>query len=314
MHQSRSTEIKVGLVTLVAVALLVLGILLGQGFSFTPSLHQIHIRLAHSGGLKNGSPVMVNGVERGKVSRISADQGSVLAIVDIDHLEGLHSDAFARVSMLEITGGKKVEIFPGDSSGAFDPSREMRGETASDIGDLVMLVGDMSTDLMRLMRRIDTITGAVTAVMKDSTFVNNVASIASNGAMLMSDARIWLQENRSELSATVRQAKAALDALRRLVADNEPAITSSIAKLDARLTEMEATLAKADTAIVNVDSLVKNINGVITDIRTNDGFAHAALYDTNFRRRIDTTVSRLNGFIRFARERGLNVNVGIGHQ
>jgi len=314
MDQSRSLEIKVGLVTLVAAVLLVGGIMIGGGFSITPHGPEVKIRLQRSGGLTPGSPVMVNGVERGKVTAVTTDNGGVLALIEIDRVDDLHPDAYARISMLEITGGKKVDIFPGDSSGTFDLSTEMRGETASDIGDLVTKVGDVSGDLVRLLRRIDTITGAITEVMRDSTFVNNLSSMASDGAMLMSDARIWLQQNRDALSGAVRDAREALADLRRVIRDNEPALKSSIAKLDARLSEMEGTLAKADTAIVNVDSLITNVNSVVTDIRTNDGLLHAALYDTNFRRRIDTALLRLNGFIRTARENGVNVNIGVGHK
>ena len=314
MEQSRSIEIKVGLITLIATILLVGGILLGEKFSITPGGPQIRVRLEHSGGLQSGSPVLVNGVERGKVKDVTTDNGSVLAVVEIDDIRDLHEDAYARVTMLEITGGKKVEIFPGLGSGRFDPSKEMRGETASDISDLVTQVGDVSVDLVRLLRRIDTITAAITEVLKDSTFVNNLSSIASDGAILMSDARIWFQANKAELSTTVKDARSAIADLRRVVNENEPALNSALKKLDARLTEMEGTLSKADVALADIDSLIVNANGIVTDIRTNDGFAHAALYDTNFRRRIDTAIMRLNGFVRFARENGVNVNIGVGHK
>lgn len=314
MEQSRSIEIKVGLITLIATILLVGGILLGEKFSITPGGPQIRVRLEHSGGLQSGSPVLVNGVERGKVRDVTTDNGSVLAVVELDDIRDLHEDAYARVTMLEITGGKKVEIFPGLGSGTFDPSKEMRGETASDISDLVTQVGDVSVDLIRLLRRIDTITAAITEVLKDSTFVNNLSSIASDGAILMSDARIWFQANKAELSTTVKDARSAIADLRRVVNENEPALNSALKKLDARLTEMEGTLSKADVALADIDSLIVNANGIVTDIRTNDGFAHAALYDTNFRRRIDTAIMRLNGFVRFARENGVNVNIGVGHK
>ena len=314
MEQTRSTEIKVGVIKLIATVLLVGGIILGEELSITPRGPEISVRLQHSGGLQSGSPVLINGVERGKVTGVIPDNGSVLATVEVDRVDDLHDDAYARVTMLEITGGKKVEIFPGRGSGPFDPSQEMRGETASDISDLVTQVGDVSFDLVRLLRRIDTITAAITEVLKDSTFVQNLSSIASDGAILMSDARIWFQANRSDLSTTVRDARAAIADLRRVVNENEPALTSSLKKLDARLTEMEGTLNKADIALEDIDTLVVNANGIVNDIRTNDGFAHAALYDTNFRRRIDTAIMRLNGFVRYAREKGVNVNIGVGHK
>lgn len=315
MDTSRSTEIRVGLVTVVAFALLIGGILLGEGMQFGSTGTQLKIRLTHSGGLVAGSPVMINGVNRGKVLSVQPDNASVLALVDVDDASDLRTDASARVVMLEITGGKKVEIFPGMSSEPFNPAtQELQGTTASDISDLVTQVGDVSGDLVRLLRRLDTITAVIANVMQDTVFMQNVSTIASNGAVLMSDARLWLERNRNDLSTTVADARATMSDVRRLVSTNEPAVTRSVNNLDARLIELERTLSSADAAIVHVDSLVVRLDGVVTDLKTNKGFVNAAMYDTNFRRRIDTAVMRLSGFVRSAREVGVNVNVGIGHR
>jgi phospholipid/cholesterol/gamma-HCH transport system substrate-binding protein len=315
MDTSRSTEIRVGLVTVVAFALLIGGILLGEGMQFGSTGTQLKIRLTHSGGLVAGSPVMINGVNRGKVLSVQPDNASVLALVDVDDASDLRTDASARVVMLEITGGKKVEIFPGMSSEPFIPAtQELQGTTASDISDLVTQVGDVSGDLVRLLRRLDTITAVIANVMQDTVFMQNVSTIASNGAVLMSDARLWLERNRNDLSATVADARATMSDVRRLVSTNEPAVTRSVNNLDARLIELERTLSSADAAIVHVDSLVVRLDGVVTDLKTSKGFVNAAMYDTNFRRRIDTAVMRLSGFVRSAREVGVNVNVGIGHR
>lgn len=315
MDTSRSTEIRVGLVTVVAFALLIGGILLGEGMQLGPTGTQLRIRLTHSGGLQAGSPVMINGVNRGKVLSVKPDNASVLALVDVDDASELRSDASARIVMLEITGGKKVEIFPGMAKEQFNPdSQELQGTTASDISDLVTQVGDVSGDLVRLLRRLDTITAVIANVMQDTVFMQNINTIASNGAVLMSDARLWLERNRNDLSATVADARATMSDVRKLVSTNEPAVTRSVNNLDARLIELERTLSSADAAIVHVDSLVVRLDDVVTDLKTNKGFVNAALYDTNFRHRIDTAVMRLSGFVRSAREVGVNVNVGIGHR
>lgn len=315
MQRLHSTETRVGLITLIALLLLVGGLIVGQGLSLGPTGTQIRIRLQHSGGLTGGSPVQINGVTRGKVLQVTPDNGTVLAVVDVDDASDLKSDAIARVVMQEITGGKKVEILPGTASTPFNPAtQEMMGTTAADISDLVTQIGDVSGDLVRVLRRLDTITAVIAHVMQDSVFMDNMAAIASNGATLMTDARVWLERNRSDLSATVADARSTMKDVRRIVSTNEPAINSSITKLDARLGELERTLSTADQALVHVDSLVLRLDGVLTDMKTNKGFVQAAIYDTNFRRRIDTAVMRLSGFIRSAREVGVNVNVGIGHR
>jgi phospholipid/cholesterol/gamma-HCH transport system substrate-binding protein len=314
MEDSRRTEIIVGLVSLVGLALLIVGILLGKSVSISSSLKTVKVRLATSGGIEASSPVVVNGVKRGQVVSVLTNNGSVLVGVQLDDVSDLHSDAHALVSILEITGGKKLEIFPGTATGSFDLNREMPGRTAADIGGLVTLVGDVSGDLVVLLRRLDTISAAVTTVMADGTVANNLKSMSADGAILVRDARLWMEENRGDLAASVKDLKGALADLRRAVSNNEPKLTAVLDKLDARLNELQGTLAKGDRTFVKVDSLINSFQGVLADVKTNRSFANAILYDTTFRNQMDTLSFKFGRFVDEARANGVNVNVGIGRK
>jgi phospholipid/cholesterol/gamma-HCH transport system substrate-binding protein len=109
----------------ISIALLVIGIMLGKGISFSPTQKSVAIRLATSGGIDAGSPVVVNGVRRGTVTQVSNDNGGVLVTATLDDVSDLRSDAQALVSILEITGGKKIELTPGSAATALNPSAEI---------------------------------------------------------------------------------------------------------------------------------------------------------------------------------------------
>ena len=314
MDHTRKTEVVVGLVSLIGTLLLIAGILIGEGFSYSPSTRILKLRLEHSGGLEAGSPVVVNGVKRGEVTSVSADNGSVLARLEIDNIADLSSDATALVSILEVTGGRKVEIFRGSSGMPLDPSHEIKGRTAADLSQLVTTVGDVSEDLVHLLRRIDTIAAVIVKVMGDDQFAEDVRMIAHDGAILVRDTKDWVAANKESLTAAVRELRATMDELRTAVNKNEPTLASALDKLDKRLTELESTIAKADMAIGNVDSLTRNVNGILNDVRTNDGLANAILYDPSFKLSLDTLKRRLERFVEQARVNGVNVNVGIGHK
>lgn len=314
MDKTRNAEIRVGIVSILGLLVLIVGIYLGKGIAFTPAAKTLSIRLPGSGGIENGSPVVINGVKRGSVQHVHNDNGSVLVRVGIDDYSDLREDASAVVTILEITGGKKIEILPGSSVRPFNPDKEIRGRVAADISGLITQVGDVSGDLVMLLRRLDTISASVTQLLADGTLSANLKSMTADGAILVRDAREWMQTNRQDLTESVRDVRATIADLKEAVKHNEPKISSVLDKLDRSLSDLEGTISKADRTIVNADSLVLNINNIVSEIRNNGGLIHAVLYDTTFRRRFDSLVYNLRVFVNESRKSGVNVNVGIGHK
>ncbi len=310
----RRTEIVVGLVSIISIALLVGGIIIGKGISIGANKHVLRVRLASSGGLDASSPVVVNGVKRGQVLSVTSNNGSVLVEAEIDDVSDLRADATALVTILEITGGKKLEIMPGTATQSLERGKEIPGRAAADIGGLVTMVGDLSGELITLLHRMDTLSAIVTNLMADGTISANLKSMAADGAVLVHDARLWMQENRADLSTAVKEMKGALADLRKAVNTNEPKLSATLDAIQLRLTELESLLAKGDRAIVGVDSLIVNVNRVIHDVRSNRSFANALLYDTVFRQQMDTLAFKFGRFVEQARVQGVNVNVGLGHK
>lgn len=314
MEVSRSTEIKVGIVTLAALLLALGGFMVGRGISFSPNEKVVMFRLPTSGGLDNSSPIVVNGVTRGKVKEIKNENGSVLVLATVNDVSDLHSDATARVSILEITGGKKIEIYPGTDAKPLDISKEIPGVVAADIGSLVGMLGDAGDDAKRVLRRVDTITAALTALLSDGTVIANVKTMADDGAVALHNARLLLEDNRADLNVAVKNLRLISEDVRRIIDKNDPKLTALLDKLDRTISSADGTIARADGAIIKADTLLKNVNDVIVSVKTNDGLVHRILYDTVFANRLDTTIYSLRKFINGARANGVNVNVGIGHK
>lgn len=314
MDITRSTEIKVGVVSIAAIALLVLGIMMGQGFSFSPNRQLVKIRLDVSGGLEPGSPIVVNGVKRGKVDRVENSDGSVLVYAELADISDLRTDASCIVTILEITGGKKIEITPGVAAEKFDINKELHGVVAADLGGLITIVGDISGDLVRMIRRLDTLAGSGTALLADGQVVKDLKTMSHEGSLLVTDARTWLTNNGGNLTSSVKELRALVADVRTAVNNNEPRLSSLLSKLEKTLAEVDATLMKTDKAIVNADTLIQRVNGVVADIKTNRGTLNAVLYDEKFKVRLDSTIHALRVLLKNADQHGVNVNVGIGHR
>lgn len=314
MDVTRSTEIRVGIVSILSIALLIGGIMLGKGISLDPSLKQIKIRAASSGGAEAGSPVVINGVKRGQVTGVVNQNGTVIINAEVDDVSDLHADATARVTILEITGGKKIELTPGTQPEPFDISREIPGTVSADLGGLVATIGDVSGNAVSIVRRLDSLTGTLTELTRDGQFVTDVKTISSEGAIFVKDLRTWFAANKDPLGASIRDLRSIASQLRASVEKNEPKVSRLIERLDATLASIDGTLGRADKALTNADSLVRRIDSVLIEVKANKGLLNTMIYDEKFADRFDSTLYWIRAILQDARNKGVNVNVGLGHE
>jgi ABC-type transporter Mla subunit MlaD len=288
--------------------------MLGKGISWSTNQHEVKFRLASSGGLEPGSPIVVHGVKRGQVTSVTNHHGGVLVIGQLDDISDLHNDASAIVSILEITGGKKIEVKPGFQTGAFDPSNEIPGVVAADIGALVTSLGDVSDNAIALVKRMDTLSAALADLARDGTFINDIKTLASDGALLVTDARSWMQANKSDLTAMVRDLRQISSTLRKSLDKNEPKISELVDHLESTLSTFDKTLTKADAAFISVDSLVVEVNTVIKEVKANKGLLNRIIYDEGLSTQLDSSLAVLKNILQQFQRDGVNVNVGLGHK
>jgi phospholipid/cholesterol/gamma-HCH transport system substrate-binding protein len=311
---ARSTEIRVGIVSILSIALLIGGIMLGKGVSFDPSRKQITIRAESSGGVESGSPIVVNGVKRGQVTSVVNQNGTVLISAEIDDVSDLHADATARVMILEITGGKKIEIIPGTPGKSFDASKEIPGTISADLSQLVATLGDVSGNAVSIVRRLDSLSGTLTELTRDGQLVSDVKTISSEGAVFVKDLRSWFAANKDPLGQSIRDLRAIASQLRTSIDRNEPKVSRLIDRLDATLTSIDGTLVRADKALGGADTLIRRIDSVMIEVRSNKGLINAMVYDVKFAERFDSTLYWIRAILQDARNKGVNVNVGLGHE
>ncbi|MFM8770493.1 MAG: MlaD family protein [Candidatus Kapaibacterium sp.] len=311
---TRSTEIRVGIVSILSIALLIGGIMLGKGISFNPSNKQIKIRSVSSGGAEPGSPVVINGVKRGQVTSVVNENGTVLISAELDDVSDLHGDASACITILEITGGKKIEVTPGSSAEAFNISKEIPGTVSADIGGIVATLGDVSGNAVSIVKRLDSLTGTLTDMTRDGQLAADVKTISSEGALFVKDLRSWFSANKDPLGQSIRDLRAIASQLRTSIDRNEPKVSRLIDRLDATLTSIDGTIGRADKALVNADSLVRRIDSVLIEVKLNKGLLNNMIYDEKFAERFDSTLYWIRAILQDARNKGVNVNVGLGHE
>lgn len=311
MNAQRKLEIKVGLVSITAILLFIIGMTLGRGVSVSAS-KTIYLRFPSSGGIQNTAPVVVNGVKRGSVVSVKNQNGSVLITADIDDISDLKSDVTAKIVMLEITGGKKIEITPGKSQEQFDINKEISGVNASDIGDLLTMLGEVGTDAHLLVKRLDTISASISYMLADGKLVNKLNQTLDNVNEISVSTKNLLTNNTSDLNVTLKNLKELTNSLKITYNKTEPKIDTLLQKLDNTLNDVGILIDVADTTLNNADYLIGDLRGLTYRIQNGDGFATKLLFDKELSMKLDSTFITLKLLVEQIKEYGINANVRLG--
>lgn len=312
MKISKSTEIKVGLILFAGITLLVLGVILGKGLDIASGSKDIKFLFPNSGGLKLSDPIFVNGVKRGQVKSIENYNGAVLIVGSINSIDDLKSDLTAQVLILEITGGKKIEINPGNSSTPFSINQIIEGDTPPDLAELVATFGNASKEILGIVHKIDTTLTSLNSLLGDESFVGNLKNIADNTDRLVSDLTSIISQNQSNINSTLNDLKSISSDLRSFVSNNKNDLNKIVRNLDTITTETKPLIGKADTLVSTLSNLSKNLHKILDEVQNGKGTITKLIYDQNFAKKIDTTLMNLDTLVNSIRKHGVNVNVRLG--
>ena len=312
MKDTRSIEIKVGLVSILAVILFIIGITLGRGLYVTVNPVTVKIRFPNSGNIQVSAPVFVNGVRRGSVASVKNDNGSVLVTADLDNVSEFRKDVSARISILEITGGKKIEIFPGKLPDKYKIGDEIIGKTEADFADLVYMLGEIGNDGMLLIKRLDTLSVSINRIISDEQFINNLKNTIDNTAQLSANANRLLSENIKSIELTINNLKSITSELNASIKENTPKIDTLITKFDLTLTDTRTLIAQTNKTIAEAELIVKDLKNMTDSVRYGSGFVNKLIYDKEFSGRIDSTINNLSKFIEHVQQYGINANIRLG--
>jgi len=313
MQYDKSKEIKVGLVTFAALLLFIVGMTLGKGFRITVDPTNLTISFPNSGGIDPSSPVFINGVERGSVSSIIPNNGSVLITVTLDDISDLRTDAYARISMREITGGKKIDIFPGKSDTILDPKSVLPGKTSPDLGELISVTGELIIDRgVPLLLKLDSILTRFAEMIEKDSILQKLTYSIDNAYYITESTKNILNENENNINRTLTNLRDISDDLKFQIKDKTPAIDTLFADLDKTMENANSLIINADSSRAKLDLLLNDLGLLLDDVRNGEGLVSRLLNDKEFNNQLDSTLNTVRLLMDQLREHGINTNVRLG--
>lgn len=312
INDSKKSEIKVGVVTVVSIAMFVIGLFLAGKIGVGADMQKLHFKFSNSGGLKISDIIVVNGVERGYITDIITKNGSVVIEGKISDLSDIKLDATAQISMLEITGGKKIEINPGRHSKSIGLQDTIPGLYVVGIPELLSDASMIAHDLRKLIQRLDTTAASINMLIGDKDFISDIRTTITASKDAATTINNLLQNNKSDLVITIKNIKSASQTLKELVQRSEPKADSLLDNLGKVIKSADNLIGRTGSIADNASELIKNFNDIAVDIKDGNGVVTTLLYDKEFNEEFRKSLDNLAKFVEMIKNYGVNVNVRLG--
>jgi phospholipid/cholesterol/gamma-HCH transport system substrate-binding protein len=310
--RERGLEFRVGLLLLVALAVLVGFVVVLGSFSLRSGF-TMYVDYDYVGNLQAGAPIKVSGIKVGKVKELAFHGGAMdprtqrrvqvrlEAWIEDRARESIRGDAEYFINTAGVLGEQYLEIVPGRD---FEHPPVVAGA-------VVRGTDPPRTDLV--VARLYEVLDGISAVLRDDR--QAIAELLRNSSSAVAEVNRLLVDNRQQVSALIgnsaelaREATTTLRGVNRQLGDGK--LTQLVSRADTLLGTADATLRqatppavalltdatrvtglvtearvdralvvadKAATAAASAGGLIDNVNGMVTDLRAGKGTAGALL-------------------------------------
>lgn len=301
MRDERKTEIRVGLTVLVGILVFIWILGWAKNFSLKSNEQIVKVRFTNVSGLEIGDQVTVNGLRKGFVKEMIVEPNNVLVELSIENDVYLKSDASFAISMLDLMGGKKIEVFPGTSETAFDNHNISEGVFYADIPSVMSLFGSVQDDLVTVLKDVKITLHSMNNYLTDEKLNTDVKKSLSNLSALTDKLNLMLSENRNDIRSLTKNAVELTETSNKLLSDNQENINRLFIDLK-KVTE------KSDT-------LISNLNNLTAETVNQQNNVGKILYDENLINDLKQTLKQINELTSILVDQlkndGINVDANI---
>jgi phospholipid/cholesterol/gamma-HCH transport system substrate-binding protein len=278
-----SKELKIGLLTVVSSVLLYFGITFLKGYDLLSSTASYYVIYDGIDGLTPSNPVQINGLNVGKVVKLSIlqDRGSkILVEFDLEKKLKLNTNSVAMLADNGLLGGKMIKLIVGTGteiayedtikagvelgmlamvSTKANPLMSSLDTTMNSINQLLNEYKGLSVNIKKILDNLETTTGSVNSLMADNR--QKIGSITANLDKLSAS----LLETERSVKPLITKMNTVADSINAMkLASTMAEARKSVASLNEIIGSMKegATMTK----LMKNDSVYVNLNKAIVDL------------------------------------------------
>ncbi|MFC6102711.1 MlaD family protein [Olivibacter domesticus] len=260
-----SNETKVGILATVAIAVLIIGYSFLKGNDVFTSENTFYASYDRVDGLSVSKPVMVNGYQIGRVSKMQLQSsGKILTEFKIKQDYAIPANTIARIASTDLLGGKAIVFELGDSPTYANDGDTLRANIQRNILEQVEPVQKKAEAVVAVLDSVlSSINNTINADFQHN-FNRSIASIANTLNTLehtttQVDAIVGTQ--RTKLANILSN----VEAISANFKNNGDKITNILGNLEsvsdkAAKADFERTINNANAAVADLQNIVNNIN------------------------------------------------------
>jgi phospholipid/cholesterol/gamma-HCH transport system substrate-binding protein len=271
-----SKEFKIGLITIIAGALLYYGFNFLRGSDlFSPS-NRYYATYTNVSGLNVSNPIYFNGLPVGRVSgfKLVQKRGFIVVALDIDEGLTIGKDASATLANDGLFGGKAIVLNVGKSQEMAQPgdtlASEMDGDMLSQFEPVADNLNTTITKLNELLDQLNStdIKGTVdTLKYAIGSITNKVNNLEVERVLKTTDSLLMSVRQRSrQLEGLISSSKKLVDSL------NQVPLKKTLTKVNESLDHVNQLLLAVQSEegtvgkLLNNDSVYNNLNKLLVDM------------------------------------------------
>ncbi len=301
MNNSTKTEFKVGATVIAAAIVLFLIFGWTKNLSISENDKIYKVRFEEVSGLEKGDNVTINGIKKGIVEDIRIDGNSAIVLLDLDDDVKLKEDARFLLTMLDLMGGKKIEIKPGVSQKSLEISSVHQGIFLADIPRVMAMVGSIENQLPVILGKIDNSLTAINTYLSDEQLRSDVVTSVALLKELLTQTNDLIAQNKSNIKQ---------------LTDNSVKLTDDVSEiLNENRASVKDVLTSADQTMQKANTLLDSIEKLLSETRENKNNLGKILSDPDIVPDLKLSIKEVKELLQLLnkqlKEDGINVDANI---
>lgn len=276
-------ETRVGLTVVIAAAILVFGTMWFQRFQLTENRWDFFVRFEQVGGLITGDPVMVNGVEAGRVEGIDLREDMVVARMGVREGVTLRADSRIQLKSIGIMGERFVAITQGTSAHYLEPGDTTGGEFLMSLSEVMGEAGRILDEVADASRQLNDLLTLLNEEGRLKTTMENLADVSTR-------LRDITDENQPQLAR-------AIDRFDNVATLMDSMLTRHYASLDSSVAAMGRSGPRFEEAVANFETVSKNLREISDALGNGEGTLGRLLTDEDMALKLENTIAGLDSLV-----------------
>ncbi|HOP50402.1 MAG TPA: MlaD family protein [Ignavibacteriales bacterium] len=297
MNELKKAEFKVGFVSIIAIAIFFSIMYWAKNLSLGDDKVELTILFDNVAGLEKGDAVSVNGVKKGKVVDIYLQNNKSLVKVVLQKPIDLRKDATFAITMIDLMGGKKIDISSGKSDIPLDYTQVQHGYFAGDIPFLVSEISKLSYKIPVILDEISLTLNSMNKIINDDELLPKLKETIKNVNELVDNVNGLVKDNKENI---------------KIISQNTAEITQQTKDMiNTNKDELKLTLSETKHLVTNLNELTRKVDTLLAQTQSKKNNLGKLLYDEKLIEQLNTSAKQLKEIMDLIQNQLQNEGVNV---